>query len=55
MGRGRKAFLDGAGEMSAVEPADGVNKEMRESVSNCSLEMQGEDWLPGEMENSNLN
>ena len=40
----------GLGEMSAVEPTDEVNKEVGESVLNCSLEMQGEDWLPGEME-----
>lgn len=41
----------GLGEMSAVEPADEVNKETGESVLNCGLEMQGEKWLPGETEN----
>lgn len=45
----------GLGETSAVEPADEVNKEVGESISNRSLEMQGEDWLPGEMESRNLN
>lgn len=41
------------GEMSAVEPADEVNKEVGDSVLDCSLEMQGEDWLPAEI-NRNL-
>lgn len=31
----------GLGEMSAVEPAREVNKEVGESISSCSLEMQG--------------
>lgn len=45
----------GFGETSAAEPADEINKEMGESVSNCRLETQGVKWLPGEMENRNLN
>lgn len=45
----------GFGETSAVGPADEINKEVGESVSNRSLETRGVKWLPGEMENRNLN
>lgn len=41
--------------MSAVKPADEVNKEMGESVSDCSVEMRGGKWPPGEMERRNPN
>jgi len=40
--------------MSAVEPADEINKEMGESILNCSWELPGEKWLPAEMEKKNL-